>query len=98
MRKDALEMNVKGIKCDNKDCNYNNMEVEFKEYKEWLNKPCPICGCNLLTEKDYKTTVTMMNMVNILNKILPKRHENEEIVTMNIDMDGTGKVELIPEK
>lgn len=91
--KEALEMRIYGIKCDNPNCDYNDMKVEFKEYDKWLNKPCPKCGENLLTEKDYKSTKTLIGFVKVMNKILPKRKEDEEVATMTIDMDGTGKID-----
>lgn len=49
--KNALELSIKGIKCDNPNCDYINKDVEFKDYKKWINKPCPKCGANLLTQK-----------------------------------------------
>lgn len=42
---------VKGIKCDS--CSYKDDNVEFEDYLEWLNKPCPICGENPLTADDF---------------------------------------------
>lgn len=49
-------MEIKGIKCDNKNCNYENDDVKFEEYPSYINKPCPVCGSNLLTQIDYDNT------------------------------------------
>lgn len=33
--------------------------MKFTEYKDSIGKPCPKCGNNLLTEKEYKDCVRM---------------------------------------
>jgi hypothetical protein len=48
---------VGGIKCDNINCDYRNDTIPFSDYAKWVNKPCPKCGENLLTERDYKDTL-----------------------------------------
>ena len=47
---------IQGIKCDNEKCDYADPTVQYEEYPNWINKPCPACGENLLTEKAYKDT------------------------------------------
>ena len=90
--RDAIEFNIGGIKCDNKQCGYSNMDVKVEDYSKWVNKPCPNCGENLLTEADYNSAQLMMNIAKMFNKTLPKRDVNEEIVTAEVEMDGTGKI------
>lgn len=91
---EALEMKICGIKCDNPKCDYVNMEAKFNEYDKWLNKPCPKCGENLLTEKDYKNTIAIVKIVSTMNNILPKTKSDEKVVTMEIDMNGTGSIDM----
>lgn len=90
--KKALEMNIKGIKCDN--CDYRDEDVKFEDYKEWLNKPCPLCGENLLTKADYDSTLELINLVNFMNSILPAPGPDEQLATMSVEMNGSGKVEF----
>lgn len=92
--KDALELNIHGIKCDNPDCDYNDMTVRVENYDKWLNKPCPKCGENLLTEKDYESVKVIMSLTENINNIFPKRKEEEQIYKASIDMDGSGKMEM----
>lgn len=47
----SVECIISGIKCDY--CDYRKDDVNFKEYPEYINKECPKCGHNLLTEQDY---------------------------------------------
>ena len=44
---------ISGIKCDRDSCGYRDDSVKFKDYKKWVNKPCPKCGMNLLTIKEF---------------------------------------------
>lgn len=66
---------IHSIKCDH--CSWRDDTVPFEEYPSYLNKPCPHCGANLLTEKDYNKAKRILRFVAILNKIFgPKRHKN----------------------
>ncbi|ENK0558023.1 hypothetical protein AB2T19_002832 [Clostridium botulinum] len=92
--KQAVELNIKGIKCDNPDCDYRNDKVEFKDYKNWLNKPCPKCGSNLLTKEDLEMTKSLINVANIANRVLPKQNNEEERIQVIMKMNGTGRVDF----
>lgn len=92
--KKALEMNIGGIKCDNPNCDFNDMTVKVDDYESWLNKPCPKCGENLLTENDYKNTLFLLKMVKVANEIFPERDDKEEDATMTINMNGTGEMKV----
>lgn len=89
-----LELSIKGIKCDNPKCDYHNDNVEFREYEQWLNKPCPKCGANLLTQKDFDNTKMLIRLAEIFNNILPTPKSNEKSVFFNIEMNGTGKIDF----
>jgi hypothetical protein len=90
----AVNFNVMGIKCDNPDCDFADMTVPFEDYKNWVNKPCPQCGCNLLTQADYDNTMMLFNVVEQMNKIFPPAKPGELIATMHVHMDGSGKMDL----
>lgn len=93
--KDVLE--IKGIKCDNDSCDYEDHSVTKHQYKEYLNKPCPKCGSNLLTEADMKT-VRILDLVfnnivfKLINAFFGLFSKNKAVGT--IDMDGSGKFEV----
>lgn len=71
MRK-LLETHIGGIKCDAPGCGWHEDSVEWDdmhvEIAAWLNKPCPKCGANLLTEADANTVVTWYKFSSIVNK------------------------------
>ncbi len=78
------------IVCDNKNCDYkvpNKTKDPNASIKKYLNKPCPKCGENLLTEKDYKDSETLMRYINWINKwfswitiFIPKNKEKKVTV------------------
>lgn len=90
--KDALELDIHGIKCD--ACDYRDDEVKVEDYDKWLNKPCPKCGANLLTEADYNNVKMLIAITNSFNGIFPQREDDEEVSTMSIEMNGTGDINL----
>lgn len=92
--KQAVELNIRGIKCDNPNCDYRNDKVEFEDYEKWLNKPCPKCGSNLLTKEDLEMTKALINVANIANKVLPKQNNEEERIKAIIEMNGTGRADF----
>ena len=95
---EALTMKCSGIKCDNPKCDYRDDTVSFEDYINWVNKPCPKCGSNLLTQKDYYNCVFLAKFSNVVNKIFPKVKDNEEVVTIKIQMDGSGDMKITPKK
>jgi len=51
---------IKGLKCDNPLCNYEDPDIPFEEYI--VGQPCPNCGSNLLTQEDYDTCKQAMEV------------------------------------
>jgi len=90
----AIEINTGGIKCDNPKCDYKNENVSFGEMDKWINKSCPKCGCNLLTQADYDNMKLLISTVDALNGILPDRKEEDKLATMTVKMNGTGKMNI----
>lgn len=54
------------IMCDNPSCTYTVPSID-NNIKEYINKPCPNCNSNLLTENDYKNFITFTKVVNVIN-------------------------------
>ena len=46
-------MKFQGVKCDNQICGYRDDKVDSSQYKAYINKPCPKCSQNLMTQSDY---------------------------------------------
>lgn len=64
---DVYQKNL--IECDH--CNYvipNPTGDPHEDAKEYINQPCPQCGHNLLTEKDYNDDRHIINLIDKINK------------------------------
>ena len=108
-RNDIMELikiqKMGGIKCDNPSCTYRNESVAVDDYPDWLNRPCPLCGANLLTEKEFRAHRNVLKAVNLINWLgsrLPKsiqdRLESAEPANGTINFNGTGKLLINIEK
>lgn len=59
------------IQCDNDNCDYtipNPTKDPFEDTKQYINMPCPKCGENLLTQKDYDDSMTFLKKIMWINK------------------------------
>lgn len=59
------------IVCDNTKCDYkviNETGDPNIEIKHFIDSPCPNCGENLLTEKDYNDSISLLKTINWANK------------------------------
>ncbi len=93
MRENNIDMTIKGIKCDEPDCDFVNMDIKVENYEDWVNVPCPKCSANLLTYADYKTVVRMTKMVNFINRFpMPRVFGKKDRV--RAEMNGSGKVKF----
>lgn len=97
--KQAVTMVATGIKCDNPECDFADFTVTMEDYEQWVNRPCPKCGANLLTEADFKNVQMLMKLATMVNKSVSVENPDEsEMVQMHIGMDGTGKMDVSIEK
>ena len=90
-------MKITGIKCDNINCDYEDNTVIVEQYESYLNKPCPKCKSNLLTEADLRTVKVLMAVmdnpiVKCIDKIGKLFGDKEE--TIEIDMNGSGNFKI----
>lgn len=70
-----VEMTSGGIICDNPKCDYADETVTVEMYDDFLNKPCPKCGENLLTEEDLDLVMRLRSLGNFLNSLSPEQIE-----------------------
>lgn len=103
MKKENVGLLIKGIKCDTKKCNYEDSSVTFEDYPKWVNKPCPKCGGNLLSEADYLNCKLLISLTESLGgnfydeeDHIPNR-ENKKC-SLKMKMDGSGEIKIIGDK
>jgi len=72
MTKKIIEIKqVNKIECDS--CEFfilNENPNKLSNVDEYVNKPCPKCGANLLTPHDYKDYLKFIQLVNRANRWL----------------------------
>jgi Zn-finger nucleic acid-binding protein len=66
--KKPVILEIKGLKCDNPNCDYRNDDISFDDYE--VGTTCPECGGVILTQEDYDHCVSIIAYVNKLNKIV----------------------------
>lgn len=92
----VINITVSGVKCDTDGCDYRDDSVQLKDYEQWINKPCPKCQANLLTEADYQTIQTVLEVTAEINDLGPELlatfglDDSDERVRLQLEMDGTG--------
>lgn len=64
-----MELVASGIKCDNPECGWRDDNVQSENYSEWLNVPCPKCGCNLLTQEDFDSLDCLRVAADVINSL-----------------------------
>ena len=97
MTNKLVEITISGIKCDNEDCDYRNDEVSRDNYPAYVNKPCPECGANLLTQEDYETVILLEKLQVELDVAIPKDFLDDE-GTFDVEMNGSGTFKLVERK
>ncbi len=65
-----IELQGSGLICDNIDnCDWSDTSIQFEDYGSWVNKPCPKCGENVLTESDFELAKTFRARVDFVNSL-----------------------------
>ena len=91
-----------GIKCDNEDCGWADWSVTADKYFEYIDKPCPCCGENLLTKEAFdqvKKTYAYAEDINNMFFALPKdkqdnlRKSGYASASYPVNADGTFDVD-----
>ena len=82
---------MSGIKCDNPNCNFVDYRVPVEDYINWLNKPCPNCGSNLLTQEDYDNVQTILK---VYEQVKDVEFDEKDLVRVVLSSDGSGDVKM----
>ena len=88
-----VTLNIYGLKCEKSSCNFSKIDIKFEDYPKWIDKPCPKCGTNLLTEQEYLRAKMAKAYVNSLNETMPPISEPEEgLHALSVSFDGKGSL------
>lgn len=88
-----IELDVQRIKCDNPDCDYIE-NIVIKNYKDWIDEPCPKCGAPLYTEKDHQAMMTIKRLIKVINSFPSFSKDKKLRYRIQMEMNGTGNIEF----
>lgn len=74
-----------GIKCDAPGCGYRDDTADLSTPREWLDKPCPLCGASLLTQADLDLMERMKANAAELNALLSETLPPELVAQVDAD-------------
>jgi len=87
-----IDLNISGIKCDAPGCDFINESVKMEDYKNWVNRPCPKCGANLLTQADLDAVNDLVEKANYINSLELPEEFLKNRARMEGSLDGSGIV------
>ena len=106
--KKYVQCNVGYVKCDAKGCDYKTTDVCNDTLAAFLNKPCPDCGENLLTEEDFQNFKSQLQLQDLMNSVIDnvapmtsdeiETGERHTIATIEGDGKGGLTIDLTPPK
>ena len=80
-----IEIKSSGLKCDNVACDWADTTIEISAMSDWINRPCPKCGENVLTYNDFLNVQTVMAVIEHVNSLPKSDKDQGEIVTCVIN-------------
>lgn len=92
---EGLFASIGGIQCDNKACDFTDLSVKVQDYDKWLNKPCPKCSSNLLTQSDYDSVQQMLKKAKLVEPNSKELNEAEGKISISLNGSDTVGVEVI---
>src|SRR4051812_42833476 len=100
---DNIQIQESNLQCDNYD--WSDAEINFETYKDWIDKPCPKCGHNVLTQEDYQHAEIVRHTIEFINAMTPEqiaefnKNVNMEELKSNPMISGLSDIDLSdPEK
>lgn len=81
-------IDVEGLMCDNEKCDYKDDSIPYEEYENYINKGCPKCGENLLTQFDYDFVENLVEEAKLIAHVV----NMEEMSVGNLEVKECGKV------
>lgn len=78
---------IKGLKCDNPNCDYKDDSISFSEYEKHVNSKCPKCGMVLLTEKEYLACLFLDDIAKSAQRIFKDSGDMKSVKISIIDKE-----------
>jgi hypothetical protein len=61
-----------GLKCDNPNCDWVDMSIEYEQYDQYVDTQCPSCNqYTILSKFDYELVKVLKRAADLLNREYP---------------------------
>ena len=91
----VINIKTSKIYCDAEGCDYVSEPVDSLTAMQYVDKPCPKCGNNLLTMADYGIMKRFLDLVETLNEMLTIAAEDRQVPKIKIDATAKdGRLEI----
>lgn len=94
MSKKIIESQIRGLKCDNPNCDWVDMSISVEDYHKYVGAKCPKCGEIVLTEADFKAIKTLLKVEKFLNCFSFLVKDNGKRTKVKLSTDGNGVVDI----
>ena len=85
-----------GLQCDNPKCDWTDATIGMKTMKDWINRPCPKCGENVLTEHDYNLAKSLDDIIAFVNTLSDEQLSKiSQIVDFNTLFTDPNALEIL---
>lgn len=91
----AVTLIIRGLKCDAVGCDF--MDPDAAPDETSLDRPCPKCGANLLTEADLANVRLLQFVTHATNVEMGPQPDGGQWVVLRAHMDGSGDMTLTEE-
>ena len=65
-----------GLQCDNTECDWTSGAIKEEDMVNWIDKPCPKCGQNVLTQNDFNLHDKLMKSIDFINTLSEEQIDN----------------------
>ena len=89
----AIEVQEMSICCDAEGCGFS-APIKREDIKGYIGCPCPKCGSNLLTKKDYVLSLMLGLVVSLVNKLSGEVPESDGSTLVSVRTDTHGGFSL----
>lgn len=80
---EAIQIESLTLKCDAAGCGY--AEPHKAMTADLIGKPCPKCGANLLTEKDYLDAKFVERAAELMNELIGPIEPSGNVVPVSVN-------------
>lgn len=62
-----LELEAYGLKCDNPECDWEDMTIDSSDWGDYIDHNCPKCGDVVYTQEEHDEYLEMKKQIDYIN-------------------------------